>query len=228
MVLIIGTMRLLPAPVKTGAASTAMPPVVCIDPGHPSETSAGNANVSGITENEINWRVALQLKKQLIKNGIRVILTKVRLTQKVTNKKRAEICNHAGAALMLRLHADYGNGTGFTVYYPDRKGKIYGVTGPSQTVIEQSRQAAAKIYAGMRGTLKSYLKGNGIKGDSRTKIGSRQGALTGSIFSHVPVVLVEMVYLNNRRDARFLKSRAGQAIFCNALTAGINQFLKTL
>ncbi len=210
------------------AAFASAPSVVCIDPGHPSETSAGNTKLFGITENEINWRVALQLKKQLTKNGICVIMTKARLNQKVTNKKRAEICNNGNAALMLRLHADYGNGTGYTVYYPDRKGEKYGVTGPSQTIIAQSKMAAKRIYYGMRAALHSYLKGNSVKGDSRTKIGSSQGALTGSIFARVPVVLVEMAYLNNRHDAKFIKSFRGQTLLAHALSDGILKYLNNM
>jgi len=39
------------------------------------------------------------------------------------------------------------------------------------------------------------LKDGGVRGDSKTLIGSKQGALTGSIFSQVPIVTIEMVVL---------------------------------
>jgi N-acetylmuramoyl-L-alanine amidase len=68
------------------------------------------------------------------------------------------------------------------------------------------------------------LKDGGVRGDSRTLVGSRQGALTGSIFSEVPVVLVEMVVLSNARDAAFIKSASGQALMARAIADGIVRY----
>ncbi len=38
--------------------------LVCIDPGHPSETSSG-ATANGLSENRLNWQVAQRLAKRL-------------------------------------------------------------------------------------------------------------------------------------------------------------------
>lgn len=200
-------------------------PVVCLDPGHPSETSAGDKVWYGVTENQINWQVALQLRQRLLEQGAAVVMTKTKENEHVTNKQRALTCNRARAAVMVRLHADYGSGTGYTLYYPDRTGKKDGVVGPSRSVIAQSREAAVIIYRGMGPVLKPYLKGNGVKGDAKTYVGSKQGALTGSIFAEVPTVLVEMVFLKNKKDAEFIKGKRGQAILTAALAAGILQYL---
>jgi N-acetylmuramoyl-L-alanine amidase len=61
----------------------------------------------------------------------------------------------------------------------------------------------------------------GVLGDSRTAIGARQGALTGSIFSRVPVVTVEMAVLTDAGDARFIASPSGQRRMAHAIAAGI-------
>jgi N-acetylmuramoyl-L-alanine amidase len=58
-------------------------------------------------------------------------------------------------------------------------------------------------------------------GDSRTAIGSRQGALTGSIFSRVPVATVEMAVLTGAGDARLIASPEGQPRMADAIAAGI-------
>ena len=49
---------------------------------------------------------------------------------------------------------------------------------------------------------------------------SDEGALTGSIFSKVPTVLVEMVFLTNPADADWIKQDRNKALMAKALAAG--------
>ena len=46
-------------------------PVVCIDPGHPSETAAGDVVQHGTTEVHVAWRVAQRLQILLERRRIR-------------------------------------------------------------------------------------------------------------------------------------------------------------
>jgi N-acetylmuramoyl-L-alanine amidase len=199
-------------------------PTVVIDPGHPSETSPGTVQ-HGVKEVHIAWLVALGLRDLLRKDGYRVTMTKEREDQNVRNADRAGIANRAGAALMVRLHCDATNGSGFTVYYPDRRGTVRGVTGPADSVIRASRSAATALHAGMAGVLNGRLRDGGIRGDSDTYVGSRQGALTGSIFAEVPVVTIEMVVLGSRSDAEFISAASGQALMARAIAAGVRHFV---
>jgi N-acetylmuramoyl-L-alanine amidase len=195
--------------------------VVVIDPGHPSETAAGNVVQNGTTEVHIAWVVALLLRDELRARGFEVLLTKQAESQLVTNRERAEIGNRANALVLVRLHCDASSDSGFAVYYPDRQGTVDGVTGPGDAVIASSRAAATAIHASLSRQLVGHLKDGGVRGDSRTLVGSRQGALTGSIHSRVPAVLVEMVTLSNARDAEFIKERAGQQLMARAIATGI-------
>ncbi len=208
------------------AQSSASDPIVCIDPGHPSETSAGNVVQNGTTEVHIVWLVALKLRALLEVKGIRAVMTKNREDQLVKNKDRAVTANNANAAVMVRLHCDASTDSGFALYYPDRQGTVNGVTGPSEDVIERSRKAAEAIHQGMREVLKDALKDGGVRGDSKTLVGSRQGALTGSIYSRVPAVTIEMVVLSNNADAEFIKSTRGQQQMAQAIATGIERFVK--
>lgn len=201
--------------------------VVAIDPGHPSEISSGGAIQNGTTEVHIVWEVALKLRKLLDEKGFQVVMTKSSEGQLVRNKDRALIGNKAGAAVMIRLHCDANAGEGFAVYAPDRQGTKEGVTGPAQDVIDRSRLAAKAIHAGMAAKLKGSLKDGGVRGDSQTLIGSKQGALTGSIFSTVPIVTVEMVVLSNKKDAEFIKSEKGQAAMAQAMADGVEMFVRS-
>lgn len=199
-------------------------PVIVIDPGHPSENGVG-ANGHGVAEVTAAWQVGVRLRGELRAAGYDVRMTKSSEREVVRNITRARIANEAGAALMVRLHCDVGNGTGFAVYYPDREGTAHGRTGPSRPVRERSRVAALALDSALAAALSPrYLHNGGVLGDSRTFIGSRQGALTGSIFSRVPVVTVEMAVLTDAGDARFIGSEDGQRRMARALAAGIAWF----
>lgn len=211
-----------PANAPPPAATTA---VICIDPGHPSETSAGNVVQNGITEVHIVWVVALQVKALLEAEGYKIVLTKSREDENVTNKERAMIANRAKAAVMIRLHCDASTDSGYAVYAPDRQGTVQGVQGPTADIIARSRLAAEAVHQGMKRVLEGVLKDGGVRGDSQTYVGSRQGALTGSIYSQVPAVLIEMVVLSNKTDAEFIKSAAGQQRLARAIVEGVKQYL---
>lgn len=199
-------------------------PIIVIDPGHPSENGVG-ASGHGVAEVHAAWEVAVRLRDSLVAAGYEVRITKTRERQVVRNVERARIANAAGAALMIRLHCDVGSGTGFTLYYPDRQGTAEGGTGPSAAVMARSRAAAYALDSAMAARLSpGHLRDGGVLGDSRTFVGGRQGALTGSIFSQVPVVTVEMAVLTDAGDARFIASASGQARMAGAIAAGVRRF----
>lgn len=209
-------------------AAVAARPVVCIDPGHPSEVASGRDEQNGTNETQVAWSVALKLRESLEARGYEVVLTKSAEDELVTNKDRALAANRAGAALMVRLHCDASIERGFAVYYPDRPGRAKdGSVGPSAPVVEGSRRAAEAVHAGMAETLEGLLEDNGIRTDYQTKVGREQGgALTGSIFSEVPVVTVEMVVLSDEQDAEFIKAEDGQKKMAEAIAEGVERFFR--
>lgn len=195
---------------------------VCIDPGHPSENNDGLKLTNGLRETALNWEVALLLKQRLEDDGFKVVLTKKTEREFVTNKHRAEIANTAEASLFLRLHADEGNSTGFTVYYPSRPGSSQGVEGPSAEVLAASKRAGSLFHRAFASNLKGRLKDNGLRGEEGTFIGGKQGALTGSIFSKVPTLLVEMIFISSRQDAEWIKQDSNKRVMVEALAAGVH------
>lgn len=213
------------------AAKSAAPArtVIVIDPGHPSEVASGRNEQNGTNETRVAWTVAVRLKQLLEESGFEVVLTKSAEDELVRNKDRALIANRARASLMVRLHCDASVERGYAVYFPDRPGTAKdGTVGPSRSVIEESRRAAHSIHDAMREVLEGHLNDNGVRTDYQTKVGRAQGgALTGSIFSEVPVVTVEMVVLSDAADAEFIKSEAGQQRMAEALAGGIARFVGT-
>lgn len=201
------------------------PPLVCIDPGHPSEIGRGTQG-KHLTEIHAAWVEAGLLRKRLRGRGIRVVLTKRTEYEMVPNRRRAEIANENRADLMVRLHCDASKGSGFTCYIPLQPGRIGGAHGPSSTVLRAGKAAGERFHAAMAKSLLDKLKDNGLKGDRATSVGAKHGALIGSIFSKVPIVLVEMVVLTNPKDEAFLTSQAGQAAMATALEQGVLAALK--
>lgn len=201
--------------------------VVCIDPGHPSETNSARRRVNGTNELTINWEVAQKLEAALKEDKrIQVVMTRHSLDEFVRNHDRAYIANRADASLAIHIHCDAGPSHGFTVYYPDHVGKAEGKVGPSRKVLVSSRKAAYAVHKGMADTLEEELQDRGVKGESFTRIGRANGALTTSIRSKVPTLTVEMVFLNNRSDADFIKSEQGQEQMVEALANGIKNYLR--
>ena len=210
------------APAVTAQSGPLAGFTVCLDPGHTSETSAGTVSRDGkLTERHVNWLVAQDLKPLLIAAGAQVTMTKTSENEVVTNRRRAEIANAAHATLFLRLHCDAASDSGIATFYPDRQGRAHGRTGPSPVVIAASHRAALAFHPAVIAALGGALADRGIKGDSATGVGGKQGALTGSIFSQVPALTIEMVVLTDDHDYRFIRTRAGQQRMARALLAGV-------
>jgi N-acetylmuramoyl-L-alanine amidase len=209
--------------VKTASART----IVCIDPGHPSEVASGKNIQNGTSEAHTDWAVATKLRDALEARGYEVVMTKDSEDELVRNKDRALVANRAQASLMIRLHCDASAERGFAVYYPDRQGRAKdGTTGPGAGVIEESRRAAEAVHAGLVEELTDALNDNGVRTDFQTKVGRDQGgALTGSIFSEVPVVTIEMVVLSDGADAEFIKTEEGQRRMAEAIAKGIERYV---
>jgi N-acetylmuramoyl-L-alanine amidase len=65
-----------------------------------------------------------------------------------------------------------------------------------------------------------------MRTDYQTKVGREQGgALTGSIFSEVPVVTIEMVVLSDAEDAAFIKTEEGQQRMAESIADGVTRFV---
>ncbi len=202
---------------------------VCIDPGHTSETSAGTQSRDGnLTERHVNWLEAVRLRALLAADGAHVVMTKASEEQIVTNRHRAEIANSAHAVLLLRLHCDSNAPSGITTYYPDRQGTRFGVTGPSAEIIQRSHDAALVFQHAVAQSLHGALPNGGVKGDSATFVGGKQGALTGSIFARVPALTVEMCVLTNAHDYAFIRTAQGQELMARALEAGVLAYAHSL
>jgi N-acetylmuramoyl-L-alanine amidase len=152
-------------------------------------------------------KVALKLKKILLGQGYRVVMTKSENSVSLGNVERAEIGNKENAALVIRIHADSSTDSA--------------INGASMLVpakINSNTKAIGDIslkYGKI--ILNSLVRGVGMKNNG---VVSRND-MTGFNWSKVPVVLVETGFLSNEKEDKFLSTDAYQNRIAAALASGI-------
>lgn len=197
-------------------ANAAKAPVVVIDPGHDLRANAATEPigpgsslrkikdgggtrgvVSGMSEADLNLRVALRVRSLLDAADIRVVMTRTKTAgTSIGNVARARIANEAGAALFLRIHADGSTdpaARGTHTLYPARR------RGWTDDVYVASKRAARIVQTELVGTLAFPDRGLQERSD-----------FTGFNWSDVPVILVEMGFMTNPTEDRLLGTAAYQ------------------
>ncbi len=213
------------------AAEAARTPVVVIDAGHDlrgnSDTEpigpgsstrkikdGGGTHgvVSGLTEAELNMRVAARLRPLLERAGVRVVMTRTETGRtSMGNIARARIANRAGAGLFLRIHADGStdpSARGSHTLYPALR------TGWTDDVYAETKRAARIVQSELVRALRFPDRGLQERSD-----------FTGFNWADVPVILVEMGFMTNRTDDRLLATAAYQRRAAIGLCRGTLRFL---
>lgn len=212
-------------------ADAARTPVVVIDAGHDrrgnSETEpigpgsstrkikdGGGTHgvVSGLTEAELNMRVADQLRPLLERAGLRVVMTRTETAgTSMGNIARARIANRADASLFLRIHADGStdpSARGSHTLYPALR------RGWTDDIYAESKRAAMIVQAEMVRALGFPDRGLQERSD-----------FTGFNWADVPVILVEMGFMTNRTEDQLLATAAYQRRAAIGLCRGALRFL---
>lgn len=198
------------------AAGAVPAPVIVLDPGHDLRANLAtepigpgspmrkikdgggtHGVVSGLSEADLNLRVALRLRLLLEKAGLRVVLTRTATAgTSMGNIARARIANRAGAALFLRIHADGSTNPGsrgtHTLYPALHRGWTDDVFGPS-------RHAAGIVQRELVRSLGFPDRGLQERSD-----------FTGFNWADVPVVLAELGFMTNPTEDRLLATAAYQ------------------
>jgi N-acetylmuramoyl-L-alanine amidase len=212
-------------------ADAARTPVVVVDPGHDQyanlETEPigpGSATlkikdgggtrgvVTGLSEAQLNLRVALRVRALLEHAGVRVVMTRTTTAGKsIGNIARARIANDARAALFLRIHADGSpsqSTRGTHTLYPAFH------RGWTDDVYAASKRAAQIVQA------------EEVRALGFPDAGLQERAdYTGFNWSNVPAILVEMGFMTNPTEDRLLATRAYENRAAQGLCRGTLRFL---
>lgn len=213
-------------------AQAAPAPVVVLDPGHDLRANSatepigpGSSTrkikdgggtrgvVSGLTEAELNLRVAIRLRTLLEREGIRVVMTRTKTAgTSIGNIARARIANRAGAALFLRIHADGSTdprSRGTHTLYPVLR------RGWTDDVYNDSKRAAKVVQEEVVRALGFPDRGLQERSD-----------FTGFNWSDVPVILAELGFMTNPPEDRLLATKAYQRRAAGGLCRGTLRFLR--
>lgn len=208
--LILAALAVVPGykDVKDTVGKMSASSVVVIDPGH-GGMDGGAESGDGTCEKDINLKISIQLKKQLEKEGIKVIMTRkkdeglydesqkaaIRSLKTQDMKERKNIIDKADADLTVSIHLNSftqdSSVKGAQVFYP-----AYG----DEDTVESSKSAAKTIQENLNEVIN-------IDKD-RTELGKSDVFLFRDVKS--PIVIVECGFLSNPDDAQNLKKSSYQ------------------
>ena len=167
---------------------------------------------TGLAEHELALSVALKLKKELEARSYTVYLTRTSGNVNISNKQRAEKAAKDNADLFVRIHA---NGAA-----PSLRG-VMGI-GPasnnpylSKSVIADS-QRLAKLLA------KYQSRATGLPRYEDSFVNN----MTGINWAKMPVAIIEMGFMTNPLDDRYMASDANQNVIAKGLADGIDAYYK--
>lgn len=202
--------------------------VVGIDPGHQQRgdsttepngpgSSTYKAKVAGGTrgvgsgkpEYVLTLEIAQKLKKELWDRGYQVVMTRTKHDMNLSNKERALLINESGADLCVRIHADGAA--------PSARGATVLCPSASNPYISKLHAQSKKLSDSV---LRAYCKETGL----RNRGISYRDDLTGTNWSTIPTTLIELGFMTNAKEDRYMTSAAGQKAMVQGLANGIDQY----
>ncbi len=202
--------------------------IVGIDPGHQSHGNSSTepvgpgsttykAKVAGGTrgtatgkaEYQLTLEVAKKLKTKLWNRGYQVVMTRTKNDVNISNKERAQLINESGADICVRIHADGGpsSARGATVLCPSADNRYI------SRLYSRSKKLSECLIT-------SYCSATGL----RNRGISYRDDLTGTNWSTVPTTLLELGFMTNSTEDRYLSSASGQKAMVQGMADGIDAY----
>jgi len=205
---------------------------ICIDAGHqrygdnalepigpgsstkkPKVTSGTVGKYTYKAESEVNLETAKKLKTILISRGYKVVMVRESPDVNISNIQRAEIANKSNADLVIRIHCD-GSGNsaihGYFVLTPSSSNKFL-----SSSIVNASLKLTKCLLPAIQKTMGATNRGISYRDD-----------LTGTNWSKVPTVLVEMGEMSNKQEDYALSTPAYQEKMTNGMADGIDDYFR--
>ena len=201
--------------------------VIGIDPGHQSRanistepigpgSSTKKTCVSGGTrgtatgkyEYQLTLEVGKKLKKELISRGYKVVMTRTKNDVNITNRERALKLNK-DCDVAVRLHADGGasGAKGASVLYPSSSNAYIG------KLSKKCKKLSSSLISAYCDATNISNRGLFVRND-----------LTGTNWSTIPVALIEMGFMTNSSDDRYMASSKGQKKMAEGLADGLDAY----
>lgn len=209
------------------------PRVIVLDPGHAAtrttdyepvgpgaqETKMASVIgtrgvVTGVYEFARVLEISKLLREELLLRGYQVIMTKETNEEVLSNIQRAQIANGVHADAFLRIHADAS--------------EIASDTGAMAMCITESNPYVPQMYRLSRiladDVLAEYCAATCLTNRGVTETDE----MTGNNWSEVPCILMELGYMTNPDDDRFLASAEGQTAVVQGIANGLDRYFNNL
>ncbi|WP_288479640.1 N-acetylmuramoyl-L-alanine amidase [uncultured Clostridium sp.] len=173
------------------------------------DTSGSVGLISKKNEYEIAMDITLKLKELLEKEGYTVVLTKDNVETPLSSIERAEVGNRENANLMIRIHCDSfsnSNAKGSSMLVPNQRGYI------NKEISEKSIEYGKNI-------IEEYTKKTGLNNRGL----QYRSDLTGFNWSKIPVVLLELGFISNPEEDKFLSSEENINTIAGGIKDGIEK-----
>jgi N-acetylmuramoyl-L-alanine amidase len=206
MIELVSPLKTLTNTVVKPDAPVSLPYTIVIDAGH-GGMDAGASGASGVREDVLNLDVSKKLQSLLAASGATVIMTRetdeaVAGTKDADMKKRREVIENSGAAIVVSIHMNF---------FSDRSS-----CGPQVFFYEGSesgRALAKEIQSSMNEMLSPEKPRVNMKGNYFIL---RSGSAPG--------VIVECGFLSNTKEEALLKDESYRGKCAEAIFAGIKNF----
>lgn len=175
-----------------------------------AKVAGGTCGVSSkVPEYQFTLTIAKTLKKELVSRGYQVVMTRTKNDVNISNKERAVKINESGADICIRLHGDGGasSAKGASALYPSTKNPYVGKLSKKSLKLSKS-------------IMSTYCKETGINNRGCVQ----RDDLTGTNWSTVPVTLIELGFMTNPSEDRYMQSATGQKAMVKGLADGIDDY----
>lgn len=168
--------------------------------------------VSGVPEYELALNISLQLEKELLKRGYRVLMIRRTNDVNISNSERATMANEAEADAFLRIHANGSSNPkdkGAMTICQTKKNPYNGSLYPL------SRALAEHVLNEMSATT-GCIKRSIWETDS----------MSGVNWAKVPTTIVEMGYMSNPEEDQRMATEEYQKKLVEGIANGVDKFFE--
>ncbi|MBO7514442.1 MAG: N-acetylmuramoyl-L-alanine amidase, partial [Lachnospiraceae bacterium] len=205
-------------------------PLIAIDAGHQAKAnnetepngpgsatmkkkvSAGTSGrVTRLAESQLDLIVSIQLKDALLARGYNVLMIRESQDVDISNMQRAQRANAAGAAVMVRVHANGStdvNKTGAETLSPTKKNPYL-----SANIIAESERLS-------RCVIDAFCASSGAKNNNIYYTDT----MTGINFSTIPTTTIEMGYMTNDTEDQLMFSADYQIKMVVGIMNGLDAY----
>ena len=206
--------------------------VIVLDPGHSnivtgnteplgpgsSEMKAADASgtrgtTTGLTEIELNFQIATQLKTELEARGYTVILTREDNDTAISCAERAQVANDAQADAFIRIHADGSDSLS--------------ASGAMGICITSSNPYVPEMYSESRilsdDILNEYVAATGFSSRGVWETDT----MTGNNWATVPCTLLEMGFMTNPDEDTLMADPDFQIKMVTGIANGVDRYFFT-